>query len=87
MQLILKSGVKEKCLKMVPPALSICNSMGTNQLATGYLADVLAEINTQNDQNVATAIVNLRKMLNKAESHFNRVGAEKIQVRLFPKSF
>ena len=42
--------------------------------------NVLDEINTDSDQNVATAIDNLRKMLNKAEAHYNNVGGEKIQV-------
>ena len=42
--------------------------------------NVMDEINTESDQNVATAIDNLRKMLSKAEAHYNYVGGEKIQV-------
>ena len=62
-------------------AISFFISTSTNQLMTENMVDVLSEINTQNDPNVATAISNLRKMLKKTESYFNRIGAKKILVR------
>ena len=65
---------------MVPPMMDLMARFESSQISTGNFMNVLDEINTESDQNVATAIDNLRKMLSKAEAHYNNVGGEKIQV-------
>ena len=65
---------------MVPPLMDLMTRFESGQISTGNFMNVLDEINTDSDQNVETAIDNLRKMLNKAEAHYNNVGGEKIQV-------
>ena len=65
---------------MVPPLMDLMARFESGQISTRNFMNVLDEINTDSDQNVSTAIENLREMLNKAEAHYNNVGGEKIQV-------